>query len=174
MVATAAAYLGGHLVYEQGIGVDHTLGEALPEKFVPVSSESELADGELKRGEHDDVPILLVRRGKRIFALAEKCSHLGGPLSEGKLRDDSCVPGMARGSLSKMAGYSMAPQCILSPALRLGYETEKLKYASSSLLRTEKSLPLRAVPPQAPGRHKKKRGQPAEPKPRTSPVRRRK
>jgi nitrite reductase/ring-hydroxylating ferredoxin subunit/uncharacterized membrane protein len=88
-VATAAAYLGGHLVYEQGMGVDHNQGQALPEKFVPIFSESELGDSELKRAEHDGVPILLVRRGKRIFALAEKCSHLGGPRSEGKLRNDS-------------------------------------------------------------------------------------
>src|SRR5207245_9937572 len=111
------------------MGGEHTIGEALPEKFVPVSSESGLADGELKRGEHDDVPILLVRRGKRIFALAEKCSHLGGPLSEGKLRDDSCVPGMARGSLSKLAGYSMYSRRFICAAFSLWFGTVKLKYS---------------------------------------------
>ena len=35
--------------------------------------------------QHDGVPILLVRRGEQIFAVAETCSHLGGPLAEGKL-----------------------------------------------------------------------------------------
>ncbi len=34
------------------------------------------------------VDILLVRRGEKIFALGETCSHLGGPLSEGKLEGD--------------------------------------------------------------------------------------
>jgi nitrite reductase/ring-hydroxylating ferredoxin subunit len=32
-----------------------------------------------------DMPVMLVKRGGRIFALAETCcSHLGGPLSEGE------------------------------------------------------------------------------------------
>lgn len=38
----------------------------------------------MQRAEADGVPIFLVRRGGRIFAMAEKCSHLGGPLSKGK------------------------------------------------------------------------------------------
>ena len=84
-VATAAAYLGGHLVFEQQLGVDHTSGQKFPEDFEAVLAETELPEGKLKRAEHNGVPILLVRRGKRIFALAETCSHLGGPLAEGKL-----------------------------------------------------------------------------------------
>ena len=88
-VAMAAAYLGGNLVYEQQIGVDHTTGQKLPEDFEAVLEESELPEGKLKRAEFNGVPILLVRRGKRIFALAETCSHLGGPLAEGKLSGNS-------------------------------------------------------------------------------------
>ena len=40
---------------------------------------------------HNGVPILLVRRGERVFALAETCSHFSGPLAEGKLEGDSIV-----------------------------------------------------------------------------------
>ena len=146
-VATAAAYLGGHLVYEQGIGVDHTLGEALPEKFVPVFSESELADGELKRGEHDEVPILLVRRGKRIFALAEKCSHLGGPLSEGKLRNDSvqCPWHGSRFSLEDgrvLDGPAVHPQPCLEARVRNGkIEVRKFKPAEDRKMAPAKGSP---------------------------------
>ncbi len=32
-----------------------------------------------------DVPVVLVRQGQRIYALADTCAHLGGPLSEGTL-----------------------------------------------------------------------------------------
>ena len=32
-----------------------------------------------------------VRRGDRVYALAETCAHLGGPLSEGKLEGDTVV-----------------------------------------------------------------------------------
>lgn len=87
-VSVAAAHLGGNLVYEQKVGVDHTAPEKLPEDFTPVLSESSLEEGKPVRAEHTGTPILLVRRGAHIYALAETCSHLGGPLSEGTLDGD--------------------------------------------------------------------------------------
>ncbi len=84
-VATVAARLGGNLVYEHRVGVDHSAGQIFPQEFVPVLPEAELGEGFLRRVEHQGVPILLARRGQRIFALAETCSHLGGPLSEGEM-----------------------------------------------------------------------------------------
>ena len=87
-VSVAAAQLGGNLVYDQKIGVDHAAPERLPSEFTAVLPESDLGEGEPVRAEHNGTPILLVRRGSQIFALAETCSHLGGPLSEGKLDGD--------------------------------------------------------------------------------------
>src|ERR1051326_3411055 len=87
-VSMAAAWLGGNLVYEQKVGVDHSGSEKLPDEFAAVLAESALQEGKLTRAEHQGAPILLVRRGSQIFALAESCSHLGGPLSEGKLDGD--------------------------------------------------------------------------------------
>jgi len=88
-VSTVAARLGGNLVYGQKIGVDHTASEKLPDEFTSVLPESGLGDGKPVRAEHNGTPILLVRRGSQIYALAETCSHLGGPLSEGKLDGDN-------------------------------------------------------------------------------------
>jgi nitrite reductase/ring-hydroxylating ferredoxin subunit/uncharacterized membrane protein len=90
-VMSIAAHLGGKMVYEHRVGVDRTDGAAFPQDFVPVMAESDLAEAKPTRAEHDGVPILLVRRGDRIFALAETCSHFNGPLSEGKLVGDSIV-----------------------------------------------------------------------------------
>jgi nitrite reductase/ring-hydroxylating ferredoxin subunit/uncharacterized membrane protein len=87
MVANVSAYLGGHLVYNEKIGVDHTAGFSPPEDFVPVLAEAELSDNELRRVDAGGMPVLLVRRGMRIYAIGETCSHRGGPLSEGKLQD---------------------------------------------------------------------------------------
>ena len=87
-VSVAAARLGGNLVYGQKVGVDHTASEKLPDKFTPVLSESDLEDGKPARADYNGTPILLVRRGAQTYALAETCSHLGGPLSEGKLDGD--------------------------------------------------------------------------------------
>ncbi len=87
-VSVAAARLGGNLVYGHKIGVDHSASQNLPEEFTPVFPESDLKDGKPIRAEHNGTPILLVRRGSQIYALAETCSHLGGPLSEGELDGD--------------------------------------------------------------------------------------
>ena len=48
-------------------------------------------DGKLTRAMYQGTPILLVRRGDRLFAMAETCSHFSGPLSEGKLEGDTVV-----------------------------------------------------------------------------------
>jgi nitrite reductase/ring-hydroxylating ferredoxin subunit len=79
------------MVYEYRVGVDRTDGLPLPQDFVTVMSESDLADNKPTRAVHDGVPILLVRRGNRLFAMVETCSHFNGPLSEGELVGDSIV-----------------------------------------------------------------------------------
>jgi nitrite reductase/ring-hydroxylating ferredoxin subunit len=79
----AGAYLGGHLVYNERIGVNHA-PEELPDKYVPVIKESELNENQMHKAEADGIPVLVVKREGRIFVMAEKCSHLGGPLSEGE------------------------------------------------------------------------------------------
>jgi nitrite reductase/ring-hydroxylating ferredoxin subunit/uncharacterized membrane protein len=89
IVSSVAAYLGGHLVYNEKIGIDHTTGYAPPDDFVPVLAEAELPENQLRRVNANGMPVLLVRRARRIYAIAETCAHLGGPLSEGTLEDGS-------------------------------------------------------------------------------------
>lgn len=86
-----SSHLGGKMVYEQRVGVDRTAGQEFPEDFVAVLGESKLAEGMPTRTICNGVPLLLVRRGQRIFAMAETCSHFSGPLSEGKVEGDSIV-----------------------------------------------------------------------------------
>jgi nitrite reductase/ring-hydroxylating ferredoxin subunit/uncharacterized membrane protein len=88
LVSIGGAYLGGHLVYQEKIGVNHAPQE-LPAKFVAVMKEDDLPEGKLKKADANGTPVMLVRHGGRIFALAEKCAHLGGPLSGGKLERES-------------------------------------------------------------------------------------
>ena len=76
-------------MYKQKLGVDHTADYSPPEDFAAVLAETELRENELKRVTAGGMPVLLVRKGERIYAIAETCSHLGGPLSEGKLEDTS-------------------------------------------------------------------------------------
>lgn len=86
----AAGYLGGKLVYREQLGVDHTIGQELPHEFTPVLAESELAEGQMKRVNTEKARILVAKQNGQIYAINEVCSHLGGPLAEGKL-EDGCV-----------------------------------------------------------------------------------
>jgi len=90
-VLALSAHLGGKMVYEEKVGVDRTAGELFPNAFVTILAESKLSDSTPTRVMFDGVPILLVRRGQRISAMADTCSHFSGPLSEGKLVGDSIV-----------------------------------------------------------------------------------
>lgn len=88
-VASASAYLGGHLVFGERIGVDHTPDGFKPEKFKKVMAADDLRPNKPTRVEADGVAIVLVKTKDRIYALTETCPHLGGPLSEGKLVGDA-------------------------------------------------------------------------------------
>ena len=87
-VSSASAYMGGHLVFGEQIGVNHAAAQEMPKEFVPVLADGELREGEMKRADAGGVPVLLVRCEGEVCALAHTCSHLGGPLSEGKLEGD--------------------------------------------------------------------------------------
>jgi nitrite reductase/ring-hydroxylating ferredoxin subunit/uncharacterized membrane protein len=90
-IVSAGAYLGGHLVYTDKIGVDHSPNIGLPKKFTPVMADVDLPEGKLTRAEVNNIPVLLVRRNGRVLAIGEVCSHLGGPLSKGELKDNVVV-----------------------------------------------------------------------------------
>jgi nitrite reductase/ring-hydroxylating ferredoxin subunit len=79
------AWLGGHLVYGEGLGVDHAQRPDSTESFSRVLPVAELPEAEPSLAEVDGVKVVLVRRGAQVHALGDVCSHLGGPLSEGTL-----------------------------------------------------------------------------------------
>ena len=88
-VMLLGAYLGGHLVFSEQIGVNHAAQTGLPLKFHPVLPETELAHNEPRQIDWNGLPIVLVRDGERIHALYARCAHLGGPLAEGSIEDGS-------------------------------------------------------------------------------------
>jgi len=89
-IALGAAYLGGDLVYGRRIGVTHADAEP-PAEFTPVIDSAALAENTMVRTRAGDADVLLVRQRGRVCALVHSCTHLGGPLSEGTLKDGSVV-----------------------------------------------------------------------------------
>lgn len=95
-LAGAGAYLGGHLSYAQGGGMNQASPDInrIPEEWTEVGSLSSFPDGKPAVRKVGDVPILLYRQGDRVTAMLERCSHLTGPLGEGEVVGsgaDACV-----------------------------------------------------------------------------------
>jgi len=89
-IAIGAAWLGGDLVYGQRVGVTHAAVDA-PGAFTVMANSTEVPDDSMKRARKDDADLLLVRQRGRVCALAHPCAHMGGPLSEGTLKNGSVV-----------------------------------------------------------------------------------
>jgi nitrite reductase/ring-hydroxylating ferredoxin subunit/uncharacterized membrane protein len=94
-IASFSAWLGGSLVYGRGIGVSHNAFEPTTDQFKPVANADSVQPGKLTPAEPDidgtKVPLLLFKQGMAIHAISSVCSHLGGPLAEGKIVDGDCV-----------------------------------------------------------------------------------
>lgn len=86
-VLTAAAWIGGHLVYRYRIGVNHAESISAPQQWTPILAESEIAEGEPERVEVAGKPVLLYRESHSVYAISAVCSHAGGPLEEGQFQD---------------------------------------------------------------------------------------
>ncbi|WP_255949809.1 Rieske 2Fe-2S domain-containing protein [Streptomyces odontomachi] len=84
------AYLGGHLTLTNAVNVNHTADEDRPHEWTPVLPDADLGQGELRKVRAGSTHVLLARLDGRIVALSSTCSHMGGPLEEGRI-EDGCV-----------------------------------------------------------------------------------
>lgn len=79
----ASAWLGGHLVYADRVGVDHSDAFSEPKEWAEVLAEGELAEGAHRCVEVQGKRVLLRRDAAGVSAIGAVCSHAGGPLEEG-------------------------------------------------------------------------------------------
>ena len=90
-VAGLGGWLGGHLAYALGVGVDTTAFQHLPPEWTDVAGESDVPSRGGLPVDAAGVPVLLARDdGGAIVALADRCTHRGGPLHEGEFTD-GCI-----------------------------------------------------------------------------------
>jgi nitrite reductase/ring-hydroxylating ferredoxin subunit/uncharacterized membrane protein len=114
-------YLGGHLVFRQAAGVNHAaeVPDLFPSGWQDLGPLEELPDAAPAKRTIDGVDLLVVRRGQHVDVLANKCSHLSGPLSDGEFTVESgqgCIVCPWHGSTFRLAdgaavhGPATAPQ----------------------------------------------------------------
>lgn len=116
--------LGGHMAYRQASGANHA--EQVPYFVKPGwHSLGDVADvpvGQPVRRHMDEVPVVVVREaggtggvGGAVYVLADQCSHMAGPLSEGEITD-GCIRCPWHGSTFRLSdgwnvsGPATAPQ----------------------------------------------------------------
>ena len=88
---TVGGYLGGHLSYSQGVGVNRNADEPRePRSWTDAGPAAALADGSMRRLDVSGQQVLLVRDGARLAAIGATCSHYGGPLEQGRV-EAGCV-----------------------------------------------------------------------------------
>ena len=92
-VSMAGGFLGGHLSYRQGAGVNRNedLPEEVPSGWHALGPVDSFASGTPQRAMLGEVGLMVLKRTDgaadgAISVLADTCSHLGGPLHEGELR----------------------------------------------------------------------------------------
>ncbi len=90
-IANVSAWIGGDLSYDLGIGVNHTAFEEPPTEWTDVAAETDLTENKPLRVDAGDAPVMLVRQGEEIFAIAAVCTHVGGPLDEGKIEGENVI-----------------------------------------------------------------------------------
>lgn len=89
LVITFGAFIGGDLVFRMGVMVNRNAYKSGPKDFVSALAVADLPENQLKRVDVKGQPVLLLKRGEKIYAIGAVCSHYGGPLEKGKLINDT-------------------------------------------------------------------------------------
>lgn len=131
-VASGSAWLGGHLSFTRGVGVNQTAFDDAPKDWTPVLDEADLVEGKLVGGRTDKLSVLLLRKGEQLYALDDRCSHRGCSLHEGTLNSDSvtcpCHGSTFRFDGTIVKGPATAPQ----PAFEVRSHDGKVEIRASA------------------------------------------
>ena len=112
---------GGHISFRLAGGANHA--EPVPHLVEPgwhqLMASAELPEGKPVRELLGEVPVVAVRVDGAVHVLADRCSHMSGPLSGGELAD-GCLTCPWHGSMFRLADGSVArgPATAPQPAFR--------------------------------------------------------
>ncbi|WP_245878437.1 Rieske 2Fe-2S domain-containing protein [Streptosporangium subroseum] len=119
--AGMGGYLGGHLAYRQAAGANHaeSVTHLVPLGWHDLCDITDLPDGRPVARRLGYIDLFVLRIGNAVTVLADGCSHLAGPLHQGKLVSEegtSCVVCPWHGSTFRLSdgavvhGPATAPQ----------------------------------------------------------------
>jgi nitrite reductase/ring-hydroxylating ferredoxin subunit len=126
-MAATASLLGGHISFRQAGGANHA--EPVPHLIEPgwhdvLPAEAVRAEG-VVRAMLGEVPVVVIADSGGVHVLADRCSHLSGPLSDGGV-DDGCLTCPWHGSSFRISdgsvvhGPATSPQPVFETRVRQG------------------------------------------------------
>jgi nitrite reductase/ring-hydroxylating ferredoxin subunit len=125
-VTAAAGYLGGHLVFTNGVMVSRVAWATGPRRWTRALQEADLPDDSPTAVEAEGRQIMLYRRNGSLYAIDNICSHAGGLLSRGPVADLTVTCPLhgsrftlADGCVSR--GPASQPQPVLPTRVRNGW-----------------------------------------------------
>lgn len=127
ITAGAGGLLGGHIAFRQAGGANQA--EAVPHLVQPgwhdvLPAEEVRAQG-VAKAMIGDVAVVAIADGQQVHVLADRCSHLSGPLSGGDV-GDGCLTCPWHGSTFRICdgsvvhGPATAPQPVFETRVRRG------------------------------------------------------
>lgn len=124
-LTSASGWLGGHLAYALGVGVDTTSFQHFPSEWVDVGDAADIVEGRAVRTDAGGTPLLLTRVRGQLAAIGDRCTHRGGPLHEGEIAEGcvTCPWHSSRFSLSDgtvKAGPATRPAPVLEVRTEVG------------------------------------------------------
>jgi nitrite reductase/ring-hydroxylating ferredoxin subunit len=125
---TFGSFLGGHLSFRRGVGVDHTAFLEAPEDWTAVADEASIKESDPTLVDAAGVEVVVVRQGESLYALMDRCAHQGGPLHEGTVEEDAviCPWHSSRYRLSDGTALS-GPTAHPQPALQVRVQDGKVE-----------------------------------------------
>jgi nitrite reductase/ring-hydroxylating ferredoxin subunit/uncharacterized membrane protein len=106
---SASGLLGGHISFRLAGGANHA--EEVPHLVEPgwhhLTATADLPEGKPVRRMVGEVPVVAIRLDGQVHVLADRCSHMSGPLSDGELAD-GCLTCPWHGSVFRVADGSVA------------------------------------------------------------------
>jgi nitrite reductase/ring-hydroxylating ferredoxin subunit/uncharacterized membrane protein len=106
---SASGLLGGHISFRLAGGANHA--EEVPHLVEPgwqyLMTAADLPEGKPVRQLLGEVPVVAIRTNGAVRVLADRCSHMSGPLSGGELAD-GCLTCPWHGSVFRIADGSVA------------------------------------------------------------------
>lgn len=123
-VSAGSAWLGGHLSFGKGVGVNQTAFEDWPTDWRAAGKEADLQESTPVRKRVDGVDILLIKRGRRVHAMLNRCTHRGCGLDGGEF-DGKTITCPCHGSTfaldgSIVKGPATAPEPVFEVRTRDG------------------------------------------------------